>query len=142
MGLGKILLIGGVVAGGAYLLMKNSAAASNPVTGPSVPPGWTPPPGATVVNLQAAATPVNKPLTLASYPAAAGQPPGQYVIIWDASNPMSFVALFYGQDASTGKPSSTPAVMAQGTTPDSALILQQIATISGAVQGQNAAKAA
>lgn len=137
MGLGKILVIGGVVAGGAYLLMKHASAAS-PVTTASVPPGWTPPAGATVVNLQPAATPVNKPLTLASYPAAAGQPPGQYVIIWDASNANSFVALFYGQDA-TGKPSSTPAVMAKGTTPDSDLILSQIATISGAVQGQNAA---
>ncbi len=141
MGLGKVLLIGGVVAGGAYLLMKHASAAS-PVTGPSVPPGWTPPPGATVVNLQPAATPVNKPLTLASYPADPGQPPGQYVVIWDASNPVSFVALFYGQDASTGKPSSAPAVMAKGTTSDSDLILSQIATISGAVQGQNAAKAA
>lgn len=138
MGLAKILIIGGVVAGGAYLLMKNSSAAGSPVTGPSVPPGWTPPPGATVVNLQAAATPVNKPLTLASYASAPGQPPGQYVIIWDASNPQSFVALEYMQDA-TGKPSTTPAVMAQGSTPDSALILAHIATISGAVQGQNAA---
>lgn len=144
MGLGKILIIGGVVAGGAYLLMKHSEAATstaNPVTGASVPPGWVPPAGATMVNLQPAATPVNKPLTLASWAAPAGQPPGQYVVIWDASNAMSFVALFYPADPVTGKAGSTPAVMAQGSTPDSALILSQIATISGAVQAQNAGTA-
>jgi hypothetical protein len=145
MGLGKILVIGGVVAGGAYLLMKHASATTAGATlvpNASVPPGWAPPASATVVNLQPAATPVNKPLTLASWPADPGQPPGQYVVIWDASNANSFVALFYANDPTTGKPSSTPAVMAQGTTTDSSLILQQIATISGAVQGQNAAKAA
>lgn len=138
MGLGKVLLIGGVVAGGAYLLMKHASAAT-PVPGASVPPGWTPPPGAIVKNLQAAATPVNKPLTLASWPAAAGQPPGQYLLIWDASNANTFVALEYMTDPSTGKPSAVPAVMAQGTTSDSALILSQLATISGAVQATNIA---
>lgn len=140
MGLLKVLVIGGVVAGGVYLLTKNSSAASaNPVTGASVPPGWTPPASATVVNLQPASTPVNKPLTLASWPADPGQPPGQYVLIWDASNANSFVAIFYAADPVSGKPSSTPAVMAKGTTADSDLILAQIATISGAVQTQNAA---
>lgn len=137
MGLGKVLLIGGVVAGGAYLLMKHANA--SPVPGASVPPGWTPPAGATVVNLQAAATPVNKPLTLASWPAAAGQPPGQYLLIWDASNPNSYVALEYMTDPSTGKPSVTPAVLAKGNTSDSTLMLNQLATISGAVQATNIA---
>lgn len=142
MGLGKILIIGGVVAGGAYLLMKNSAAAggANPVTGASVPPGWAPPASATVVNLAAGSVAsLNKPLTLASWPADPGQPPGQYVVIWDASNALSFVALFYPADPVTGKPSSTPAVMAKGSTSDSDLILAQIATISVAVQAKNAA---
>jgi hypothetical protein len=142
MGLGKVLVIGGVVAGGAYLLMKHAnatAAASNPVTGASVPPGWQPPASATVVNLQpGAVASLNKPLTLASWPADPGQPPGQYVVIWDASNAMSFVALFYPADPVTGKAGSTPAVMAQGSTSDSALILAQIAAISAAVQAKNA----
>jgi hypothetical protein len=145
MGLGKILIIGGVVAGGAYLLMQHAnatAGGANPVPGASVPPGWAPPAGATVVNLAAGSVAsLNKPLTLASWPAAAGQPPGQYVVIWDASNANSFVALFYAADPVTGKAGSTPAVMAQGTTSDSALILSQIATISAAVQAKNAGTA-
>lgn len=137
MGLGKILIIGGAVAAGAYVLIKHANAA--PVPGASVPPGWVPPASAIVKNLAPSATPVNKPLTLASWPADPGQPPGQFLLIWDASNANSYVALFYPQDATTGKPSSTPAVMAKGNTADSATILASLAAISSGVQQQNIA---
>lgn len=133
--LGKVLLVGGVGVG-AYLLLTRSASASS--GSPSVPAGWQPPPGAIVVNLAPSATPVGVPLTLASWPAAAGQPAGNYVVIWNTTEPGTFVALFYSKNAS-GVVSSTPAVMQMGTTADSKTILAKIAEISTAVQQKNLA---
>lgn len=140
MGIGKLLLIGGVVGGGAYLLMKNSASqAAASSTG--VPAGWNPPAGAIIKTLSATSTPVGKPLTLASWPADASQPAGQYLVIWDSTNSQSFVALFYPTQPA-GAAAAAPAVMAQGTTPDSALILAQLTAISVAVQQANVTPAA
>lgn len=133
--LGKVLLVGGVGLG-AYLLLTRSASASS--AGSSVPPGWTPPPGAIVVNLAPSATPVGVPLTLASWPAAAGQPQGNFVVIWNTAEPGTFVALFYAR-LSNGNVSSTPAVMAKGSTAASQTILDKIGAISAAVQKKNLA---
>lgn len=145
MGTGKLLLIGAVVAGGAYLLMKRANAASAaPIqtsSAPSVPPGYTPPSNAIVVNLTPAATPLNLPLTLASWPADPGQPQGQFILIWNTANPQTFAALFYAK-AADGTMAATPTILSMGTDPASMTIANSIAQISAAVQAQNAGTSA
>lgn len=136
MGILKIALIGGAVAGVGYLVLKN-ANASPPNT--SVPPGYTPPDNATVVQLAPnAVSGIALPLTLASWPADAGQPVGGYILIWNTQNPASFVALFYAAKPD-GTAGSVPAVMTMGKDSDSQLMLNQLAAISAAVQAKNTA---
>lgn len=144
MGALKVVLIAGAVGGVAYLLLKNANAASaspspQPLPGnvPSVPPGWTPPTGAIVVQLVPSATPLNVPLALASWPADPGQPAGTYIVIWNTAVPTTFAALFYAMQAD-GTPAKVPAVMAMGTDDASAKLVSSIAMISAAVQAQNA----
>lgn len=137
MGILKIALIGGAVVGVGYVVMKKANAASTPNT--SVPPGYTPPASATVVQLAPnAVSGIAVPLTLASWPADPGQPAGGYILIWNTQNPQSYVALFYAAKAD-GSAGSTPAVMSMGTDPDSQLMLNQLASISAAVQKQTVA---
>lgn len=136
MGLLKLLVIGGVVGGGAYLIMKHASPAAV-TSGPGVPAGWTPPAGAIVKNLDAGSTPVGKPLTLASWPAAANQPAGSYLVIWDPTDAQNtFAALFYATQAS-GAAATVPAVMAKGAGASSDQIIAQLAAISVAVQQAN-----
>ncbi len=137
MGIGKVLIIGGLIGGAGYLLLKNSSAASAP-PGRSVPPGWSPPGTAVVVELAPAATPVGVPLALASWPADPGQPQGNFLLIWNTAAPTTFVALFYPKDSS-GAVSKVPAVMQMGTDAGSKQILDQLAQISAGVQQKNLA---
>lgn len=134
MGILKFALIGGAVAGVGYLVLKNANAAT-PNT--SVPPGYTPPDNATIVQLVPNAVQgIAVPLTLASWPADLGQPAGGYILIWNTANPQSFVALFYAANAD-GTAGTVPAVMSMGKDPDSQLMLNQLASISAAVQAKN-----
>lgn len=137
MSLLKFVLIGGAVAGVGYVVMKKANAASTPNT--SVPPGYTPPASATVVQLAPNSVQgIAVPLTLASWPADVGQPAGGYMLIWNTQNPQSFVALFYPAKAD-GSAGSTPAMMSMGKDADSQLMLNQLAAISAAVQAKNVA---
>lgn len=134
MGILKLALIGGAVVGVGYLIVKN-ASASSPNT--SVPPGYKPPDTATVVQLAPnSVSGIAVPLTLASWPAETGQPAGGYMLIWNSANPQSYVGLFYPAKAD-GTPGSVPALMSKGSDADSQAMLNQLASISAAVQKQN-----
>lgn len=142
---GKLLLIGAVLAGGAYFLIKrasaSSAAALPPSAVPSSPLGWPVPAQAVVVKLASTATPLAMPLTVAMWPADAGQPAGTFILIWNASDPSVFAALFYATQAD-GSAAKTPTVMAMGTDPGSTAIASSVATISSAINVQNGGPAA
>jgi hypothetical protein len=114
----KVLVLGALGVGGLLLLSKHSSAASS--SGGGVPPGWQPPAGATLTTFPATG-PGGIAIKVAGWQAAAGQPPGRFLLVWDPNDPQSFVALFF--PAATPQ---TPAVMATGTTTNTQLIMSTI----------------
>lgn len=122
---GKILLLG-LVAGGAALVLLGNKNANASGLGGSVPKGWNPPAGATVTVF-----PANGPGTIAikaaGWQAEAGQPAGRFLLVWDPNHSESFVALFF--PAAT--PNGPPAILAAGTDTNTQLILSSIPSILG-----------
>jgi hypothetical protein len=123
---GKLILLGVVAGGAALLLLHGKANAA------SVPAGWNPPPGAVTVNM-----PANGPGTIglkaSSWAADAGQPAGKFLLIYDPQNTQSFVALFFPAATPT-----SPAVMATGSDTNSQLIMQTVPTIVASLQQSGA----
>lgn len=120
MGMGKILLIGGAVAGVAYLFIKHSeahaASGGSASSAPPVPPAgaasMTVPPGPknatgltlTISQWQQQANP------------ATGAKAGLWALVQNAANPSDFVVTF-GDGKSAG-------IVQTGSTPNSKLIAQ------------------
>ncbi len=114
MGIGKLLLIGGVVAGAGYLLLKHSeaSAAASPAAPPSGPP--VPPPGAATMTVPPGPkNPTGLTLTLTQWQL----PAGLTALVQNAQNPQQDYVVVLG----TGTSAS---IVSQGTTQNSGLIAQ------------------
>lgn len=130
-----LLIAGAGVAGlGFFLLNKaNAASAAN-----SVPADFKPPANAIVKTLAPSATTLNVPITVAMWPAESGQPPGNYMMVWNTAKPTTYVVLFYPQKAD-GTVSNVPAPLAKGSDAGSQALFDQLAAISQGVYNQNIA---
>jgi len=124
MSTAKTLLIGGLGLGVAALFLGSRSAHA------AVPPGWSPPPGATRLDFPKSAE-GGIGLTIADWASEAGQPPGRYSLIWDPADPASFVALFWPAATPT-----TPGVLSTGSTANSQLILSTVPGLIAAMQAK------
>lgn len=130
MSAGKAVLIG-VVGLGLALGVAAIANASSKKSSGGVPPGWTPPAGAVVAKFSN--TIVAKPLNIAAWTAAPGQPAGHFQMFWAPSDPQTFLVLFWPDGQ------ATPALMDVGTTPESITLQQAIPQLVASAQAQGAA---
>jgi hypothetical protein len=118
MSLIKILLVGGAAVG-AIILLERAASArpTPPVTPPTaLPPGWTPPPGATFTQIPADQ---NFPIPLDRFSWRDSQGLGTNVLLFAHSSPTDFVAVFVPDNRS-----QQVGILAVGTTPMSKTLAQ------------------
>jgi hypothetical protein len=114
MGIGKILLIGGAVAGVAYLYVKHSHASALP-TGPAAPSGPPiPPAGAATMSVPPGPkNPTGLTLTITQWQT----PTGLTALVQNAANPQQDYVVSVGTAAGA-------TITQRGTTQNSGLIAQ------------------
>lgn len=122
MSSGKLLALAVFGAGAAALFLGSRDAHA------SVPANWNPPANARRVTLPATGGPGTIAITVAEWPAEAGQPAGVYDLMWDPADRETFVAVF----TPTG---GAPAVLSVGSTPNAQLLLSTVPGLIAKVRG-------
>jgi len=122
----KTLLVGGLVAAGALVLIGGLASASSSSSStPKVPPAPKPGPGATVENLQAGlgqGLPALKRTTWRVAANASGQQAGLMILIQSAASPNRDWVLMFKNDQTQGV-----GILGYSQTPIAGLIAQTLA---------------